>query len=147
MRLVLVSAESAAGRITRVVLGVELADDPLFPLPSLADIRLATNASAALVSVTPGPALTDSQHALVQGDSGDPWFPLGASAWQLLVLSGAPQQRMHAGLVATLVFSLDDPGPAGFSFIRRRDTFSPATADLALQRSAYDGSVVVVAAP
>jgi hypothetical protein len=105
-----------------------------------------------LTAVSAGTALTDTGKQLYNDPiTGNPWKVRTDGSHQLLVLSFSNTNRLAAGRIGTLDFSIDEPAltvEAGkhlaFRIVARDQTFAPPDADAAIAGTPLDRAVVVV---
>ncbi len=134
----------SAGSLARVDLAIELHPSGSEPGPRIMDLRLVANAQVFLIEATAGAALNAAGKSLwLNSDTGQPWRRLQDGSYQLLVLSNN-NQRIGEGRLLELRLSLSEARPVAFALVKRAETFAPADADLFLQSTSYDGSVVAV---
>lgn len=133
-----------ASSLGRVDLAIEFYPSEFEPRPRIMDFRLVANAQIFLIEATAGAALNAAEKSLwLNADTGQPWRRLQDGSYQLLVLSNN-DQRIGEGRLLELHLSLSEARPVAFALVKRADTFAPADADLVLQSTSYDGSVVAI---
>jgi hypothetical protein len=148
LTLLSTSTDSTTRGISQATIAVDYSPSDAEPHPRLADLRIRANTAVTLTSAIEGPALTDvSKQLFVDPATGQHWRVRTDGTNQLLVISFANTNRLNAGRVATLTFSVLHPETTvssflAFKLIKRNQTFAPPDADAALQSSQYDLAVV-----
>ena len=142
LKLSFVSKEVVEGQTTwKVILAV---DYQAGSTPArIADVWVYANMDVTLVRVDPGSALPASDKALYTDPiTGNAWKPRKDRSFQLLAMSLTNTNPIASGRIATLEFSLDDPGPVPFKLLRH-PSLAPEGANNDLDGTPYDSGVVV----
>jgi hypothetical protein len=113
------------------------------PSPRMIDLRIRPNRPVALLSVTPGSAMTDADKTLYfDAEKGHPWKAREDGSYQLLIHGFANTKTIAPGRLLTMRFHRVGSEPVSFALEKRAQTFAPASADAALQRTPYDRAAV-----